>query len=166
MFEDVERKFKGIMQDRNKLLKIWHRMDFNGNNIVSLAEIDKLMVEEYPVLNHKPALMRAYKAAIRSDGDHDAWVEKHEFKKLLGYLIYFNKLFWIFDNADGDKDRRLTYDEFKWCLTTAGAKMSESEMKSDFGRVDRNHGGIVLFDEFCKYFAMKACPECLTAMAN
>eukprot|EP00930_Biecheleria_cincta_P004325 TRINITY_DN105237_c0_g1_i1.p1 TRINITY_DN105237_c0_g1~~TRINITY_DN105237_c0_g1_i1.p1 ORF type:complete len:503 (-),score=113.56 TRINITY_DN105237_c0_g1_i1:392-1786(-) len=166
MFEEMEQKFKAIMQDRSKLLKLWHLMDFNGNNIVSLAEIDKLMVEQYPVLNHKPALMRAYKAAIRSDGDHDEWVEKHEFKKLLGFLIYFNKLFWIFDNADGDKDRRITYDEFKWCLNTAGAKMSESEIKSDFNRVDRNGGGIILFDEFCKYFTMKACPECLTAMAN
>eukprot|EP00439_Symbiodinium_sp_Y106_P022188 s1619_g2.t1 len=156
--------------DGDKILatrrSLWHRIDFNGNNIVSLAEIDKLVVEEFPVLNHKPALMRAYKAAIRSDGDSDAWVEKHEFKKLLGYLIYFNKLFWVFESCDGDRDRRLTYNEFKWCLNTAGARMSENEIRSDFSKVDRNGGGIILFDEFCKYFTMKSCPECLTEMAQ
>eukprot|EP00440_Ansanella_granifera_P009090 gb/GFBE01009848.1/.p1 GENE.gb/GFBE01009848.1/~~gb/GFBE01009848.1/.p1 ORF type:complete len:483 (+),score=139.73 gb/GFBE01009848.1/:1-1449(+) len=165
-FDSIEKKIKGILQDHSKLKALWHRIDFNGNNIVSLAEIDKLAVEEFPVLNHKPALMRAYKAAIRSDGDTDAWVEKHEFKKLLAYLIYFNKLFWIFENSDADKDRRLTYDEFKFCLNSAGCRMSESEIRNDFSRVDKNGGGIILFDEFCRYFTMKACPECLTAMAN
>lgn len=165
-FDTVEKKFKGILTDMGKLRSLWHRIDFNGNNIVSLAEIDKLVVEEFPVLNHKPALMRAYKAAIRSDGDSDAWVEKHEFKKLLGYLVYFNKLFWVFESCDGDRDRRLTYNEFKWCLNTAGARMSENEIRSDFSKVDRNGGGIILFDEFCKYFAMKSCPECLTEMAQ
>jgi len=165
-FDGIEKKIKGIISDHQKLLALWHKMDFNGNNIVSLAEIDKLAVEEFPVLNHKPALMRAYKAAIRSDGDTDAWVEKHEFKKLLGYLVYFNKLFWIFEQNDSDKDRRLTYQEFKFCLNAAGANMSEAEIRSDFSKVDRNGGGIILFDEFCKYFAMKSCPQCLTDMAQ
>ncbi|CAJ1330361.1 unnamed protein product [Effrenium voratum] len=143
------------------LRSMWRRLDFNGNEIVSLAEIDKLVVEEFPVLNHKPALMRAYKAAIQSDGEGDAWVHKHEFQKLLGYLVYFNKLFWIFDTGDSDRDRRLSYGEFKWCLNAAGAKMSEVEIQADFRSVDANGGGMVLFDEFCKYFATKSCPECL-----
>merc|ERR1712061_68472 len=140
---------------------MWHTMDFNGNNIVSLAEIDKMIVENYSLLNHKPALMRAYKATIKA-GDGDDWVDKKEFKMLLGNLFYFNKIFWLFDNADGDKDRRLTFQEFAWCLSVSGAKMSDSEVRQDFSRVDRNGGGIILFDEFCKYFTQKACPECMT----
>jgi len=165
-FDEIEQRIKGIIQDKAKLRDLWNRMDFNGNNIISLAEIDKLCVEYFPILNHKPALMRAYKAAIRSDGDHDSWVEKHEFKKLLGFLVYFNKLFWLFESGDEDKDRRMNFQEFKFFLNTAGVKMSESEMKTDFNKVDRNHGGIILFNEFCHYFTMKACPECLTAMVN
>merc|ERR1712014_476562 len=102
-FDDLEAKIKAIMTDNKQLKELWNRIDFNGNNIVSLAEIDKLVVECFPVLNHKPALMRAYKATIRA-GDGDDWVDKKEFKMLLGNLFYFNKIFWLFDNADGDKD--------------------------------------------------------------
>ena len=43
------------------------RMDVNGNGGLSLAEIDKAIIELYPAFNHKPALMRAYKAADRDD---------------------------------------------------------------------------------------------------
>jgi len=164
-FDNLEMQMKAAMKDHKKLKALWSELDFNGNNIVSLAEIDKLVVEKFPMLNHKPALMRAYKATLRS-GDGDDWVEKKEFKFLLGNLIYFNKLFWLFNNVDGDQDRRMTYQEFKRCLNIAGAKMSEAETRADFGRVDRNGGGIILFDEFCMYFTQKACPECLTAMLD
>merc|ERR1712227_455386 len=44
---------------------------------------DKLAVEKFPLLNHKPALMRAYKASINTVKPDD-WVEKEEFKTLLG----------------------------------------------------------------------------------
>jgi Ca2+-binding EF-hand superfamily protein len=160
-FESVEKQFKDMCKDNKKLRPLWERLDFNGNNIVSLAEIDKLAVETYPILNHKPALMRAYKATIKA-GDGDDWVEKKEFKCLLGNLIQFNKIFWLFDNADGDKDRRLTEKEFKWCMVCLGEKMSESEASMEFRRVDRNGGGIILFDEFCKYVTSRKCPECMS----
>jgi Ca2+-binding EF-hand superfamily protein len=160
-FEDLENQFKSWCKDNKKLKPIWDRLDFNGNHIVSLAEIDKLCVEAYPILNHKPALMRAYKATIKA-GDGDDWVEKKEFKMLLGNLIYFNKIFWLFDNADDDKDRRLTEKEFKWCMTCLGEKMSDHEASMEFRKVDRNGGGIILFDEFCKYVTSKKCPECMT----
>lgn len=159
-FDEMENKIRKLLKDRAKIREMWHRMDFNGNNIVSLAEIDKLVVETYPLLNHKPALMRAYKAATKKEADE--YVHQRDFRPLLGHIFYFNKLFWLFDNYDGDKDRRLTYPEFKRCLTLCGAKMSEQEMRHDFSRVDSNGGGIILFDEFCKYFTQKAAPECFS----
>merc|ERR1719183_2663595 len=73
-FDDLEKKIKAIMSENKKLHELWSRIDFNGNNIVSLAEIDKLAVEAYPLLNHKPALMRAYKATISApESDGDDW---------------------------------------------------------------------------------------------
>ena len=62
------------------LWQAWGAIDYNGNGIVSLAEIDKWVVENYPKLNNKPALMRAYKS---SDLDHDSYVNKREFPVLL-----------------------------------------------------------------------------------
>lgn len=161
-FDALEAKFKGYMKDNAKLHKMWKTLDFNGNNIVSLAEIDKWVVENYPLLNHKPALMRAYKRTIK-EGNGDDWVQKKEFKALLGALFYFNKIFWIFNETDGD-DRRLTFPEFKRCLVFCGVTMNESDAKREFQSIDRNNGGIILFDEFCHYFTTKSCPECMRDM--
>jgi len=165
MFDELETKIKTIMKSQDELKKLWHSLDFNGNNIVSLAEIDKMAVDQFPLLNHKPALMRAYKATIKA-GNGDDWVQKKEFKMLLGNLFYFNKIFWLFENVDGDADRRLTAAEFKKLLTICGAKMSDQEIQSDFRKVDKNGGGIILFDEFCKYFTEKACPEAMQGMVE
>lgn len=75
MFDELEVKIKALMGDPAKLKELWTRMDFNGNQIVSLAEIDKLVVEAYPLLNHKPALMRAYQATIKA-GNGDDWCRR------------------------------------------------------------------------------------------
>jgi len=159
-FDDVEAKFKKTINNLPQLRELWHRIDFNGNNIVSLAEIDKFVVELYPVLNHKPALMRAYKATINSEAaDGDDWVDKKEFKMLLANLVFFNKLFWLFDNVDGDKDRRMNFQEFKECCCFAGCQMNESQLQQEFRSIDRNGGGIVLFDEFCLWFTKQRAPE-------
>jgi len=167
-FDELEKIVKATIADRKKLRNLWKRMDFNGNNIVSLAEIDKLAVEKFPLLNHKPALMRAYKLTIskKGGGDGDSWVERKEFKRLLANLFYFNKIFWVFDQVDNDKDRRLNFQEFKQCLTVCGAGMSNQQARSEFSKVDRNGGGIILFDEFCRYFTEAQCPQSMTDLLD
>ena len=60
-YDDLERKIQALAKDPAALAAEWRSLDFNGNGKVSLAEIDKFVVERYPLLNHKPALMRAYK---------------------------------------------------------------------------------------------------------
>lgn len=45
-FEPVEKKFKEYLSDKRMLRKVWRRIDYNGNNIVSLAEIDKWVVSQ------------------------------------------------------------------------------------------------------------------------
>merc|ERR1719203_1922659 len=118
------------MTDNSKLKKMWGVLDFNGNNIVSLAEIDKWVVENYPVLNHKPALMRAYKKTIR-EGNGDDWVQKKEFKALLSALFYFNKIYWLFNEVDGD-DRRVTLKAFKRLLAIQGVNMGPADAEREF----------------------------------
>ena len=56
-------------------------MDFNGNGSLSLAEIDKAIVELWPQFDHKRALMRAYQAADRNgDGmiDFKEFMDRYE----------------------------------------------------------------------------------------
>lgn len=131
--------------------QLWRSLDFNGNGIVSLAEIDKWVVERYPLLNSKPALMRAYKKTTLKDGDGDDWVQRREFIKLLRNLFYFNRVFLVFDNIDTDDDRRIDLDEFKTGFDVLNMEGQDSEQV--FKEIDRNGGGFILFNEFCSWFA-------------
>ncbi len=112
--------------------------------------------QHYPVLDHKKAVMRAYKKTILRDGDGDAYVEKPEFPALLRYLLYFNKLFAVFDAIDKDDDMRLTPAEFE-----AGCKklnIASSAAEGHFAKLDKDGSGLVAFDEFCAWVAQSACP--------
>merc|ERR1719191_404229 len=114
---------------KSDLKKLWRKLDYNGNNIVSLAEIDKMVVElvaggVWPEwLNNKPALMRAYKKTILKDGDGDDWVEKKEFHALLLNIFWFNKLWLIFDQIDTGDDRRIDANEFCRGMSALGLNM-------------------------------------------
>ena len=85
---------------------MWRSLDYNGNNIVSLAEIDKWVGEKYPVLDNASALRRAYYRTTLKDGDGDAYVETFEFRALLNNLLWFNKLYDMFESVDTDNDER------------------------------------------------------------
>ena len=55
------------------------------------------MLELYPQFNHKPAMMRAYKAA---DINRDGWIGRREFRLFLQHLAYFTQLWENFDRID------------------------------------------------------------------
>lgn len=157
-FDALEVKFKGFMADKEQLRAQWKKLDFNGNGNVSLAEIDKWIVEQYPLLNSKPALMRAYKKTTIKDGDGDAWVERKEFLALLRNLFYFNRIFKVFDAIDTGDDRRIDLAEFKKGCGRLNFLLSDEEAAAEFAKIDTNGGGQVLFDEFCAWIATKSIP--------
>ena len=129
---------------------LWRGLDFNGNGIVSLAEIDKWVVERYPLLNSKPALMRAYKKTTLKDGNGDDWVQRIEFIKLLRNIFYFNRIYLVFDTIDTDDDRRIDLEEFRAGFNVLNLQGNADEV---FNTIDTNHGGKILFIEFCEWFA-------------
>ena len=159
-FNVLERNLMGSLADKDELRKLWDAMDINDNHLVSLAEIDKLVVRKYPLLNNKPALMRAYKQSTKGDGgDGDDWVAPKEFPALICNLFYFNKLFKAFKQVDADNDRRLDFAEFKAGLDLIGMNIDDVEAREEFDQMDSNEGGIVLFDEFCVWYTKKHEPS-------
>ena len=88
-----------VMPNKEQRARLFRRMDYNGNGVLSLAEIDKAIIELWPQLNHKQVLMMAYHAA---DVSGDGFIGRREFRLLVKYLVYFtNKistrsLFFIF----------------------------------------------------------------------
>jgi len=134
-------------QDRNAL---FDRFDANGNGGLSLAEIDKAVLELWPHFDHKRALMRAYKAA---DTNRDGFIKRREFRSLLKYIVYFNELWETFEAIDTNHDHRLNQSEFREGVKQLGMELSEEEVGAAFADMDENGGGYVLFDEFCGWCA-------------
>lgn len=95
-------------------------------------------------------MLRAYKAA---DASGDAFIQRVEFAKLLSYLVYFNNLWHKFDEIDSDGDRRLDLPEFAQGCATLGLELSDAEAAVEFAVVDRDGGGMILFEEFCVWSA-------------
>jgi hypothetical protein len=62
------------------------------------------VVEIFPGYDHKPAIMRAYKAA---DANGNGFIGRREFGELLHFLIYFNGLWEKFEQIDADHDGRV-----------------------------------------------------------
>ncbi|CAG8514650.1 7965_t:CDS:2 [Paraglomus occultum] len=138
--------------DRAEIKKVFDVFDYNGNGILSLAEIDRAVIELYPHLaKDKPAIMRAYKAA---DTSKDGFIDLNEFGRLIDLLHYYHELYKKFQQLDIDGDRRISYVEFKKGHDLMGIKgRSDKVLKAAFDEIDTNHGGYILFDEFCTYAA-------------
>ena len=151
-----------VAPDRTTRDELFARFDYNGNSTLSLAEIDKAIVELWPEFNHKPALMRAYKAA---DVNQDGWVGRKEFGRLLEYLVYFNNLWHRFEEIDLSGDQRLSLEEFAAGCVAVGEKMTDAEIDAEFARIDTNGGGYVLFDEFCAWCAQRHAVDPTTGPA-
>jgi Ca2+-binding EF-hand superfamily protein len=159
-FDEARAAAKATFGSKELLGKLWTTLDFNGNGIVSLAEIDKMVVwlsetDSYggffKGMNNKPALMRAYKRTIEREGDGDPWVEKPEFPILLRNLYLYNTLWRVFDNIDTEDDRRIDLGEFKAGIGKVGFQVDDATSEAEFAKMDQNAGGQVLFDEFCTY---------------
>eukprot|EP00930_Biecheleria_cincta_P039261 TRINITY_DN27003_c0_g1_i1.p1 TRINITY_DN27003_c0_g1~~TRINITY_DN27003_c0_g1_i1.p1 ORF type:complete len:424 (+),score=86.76 TRINITY_DN27003_c0_g1_i1:135-1406(+) len=156
--DEAEARINDMVKDKRKLQSFWRSLDYNANGVVSLAEIDRAIVEAFPALDNKPALMRAYMASSRRGDRGDGFVHKHDVCKLLRNVLYFNKCWATFETTDTDHDRRMTLQEFQGGAAKMGLNMSSSELHDEFNYMDENNGGKILFDEFCKWVGEKKMP--------
>jgi len=142
------------MSDPEVTKELFSRFDYNGNGILSLAELDKAIVETMPEYAHdKPAIMRAYKAA---DTSRDGFIEFNEFKLFMKLLKQYHQYSILFSKLDFDHDKRVSLNEFIKGHNLAGIIIDDSNAKAEFQKIDTNSGGYILFDEFCIYMAKKS----------
>eukprot|EP01111_Echinosteliopsis_oligospora_P005704 TRINITY_DN1926_c0_g1_i2.p1 TRINITY_DN1926_c0_g1~~TRINITY_DN1926_c0_g1_i2.p1 ORF type:complete len:102 (-),score=21.61 TRINITY_DN1926_c0_g1_i2:76-381(-) len=99
--------------------------------------------------------MRAYKAA---DTSGDGFVDYREFKYLVDLLHYFHELSQQFKVLDANHDNRISLAEFVKGHEMVGIHMADEDAKAEFAKIDTNHGGYILFSEFCTYMAKKKAP--------
>ncbi|KAJ3034145.1 hypothetical protein HK097_004588, partial [Rhizophlyctis rosea] len=130
---------------KEQIKKSFEQFDYNNNNLLSLAELDKAIIELLPQFaSHKPAIMRAYKAA---DHSQDGFITEDEFEKFVDLLWHYDDLFNKFDQLDKDDDRRISFEEFKKGQKLVGLNLSEEKAREEFDKIDTNKGGMVLFEE-------------------
>ena len=150
----------GLDSEAKKRRKdIFDRFDVNGNNLLSLAEIDKACRDVLCInklFKCKPALMRAYMLARdkwpATSKYSDDYVTRNEFRLLLIYLKLYYELFRMYGLIDIDGDRRIDYTEF--CAATPIVEswgVVVHDKKATFAKMDKNGKGKVLFDEFCDW---------------
>lgn len=77
---------------QGELSKLWSSLDVNGNGIVSLAEFDRWVVNAYPLLNHKPALMRAFMRTTKTEGGGEDFVHRKDFATVCLIVLFANDL--------------------------------------------------------------------------
>merc|ERR1719355_235867 len=143
--------------------KLWNGCDINGNGYLSLAEVDKGIrdvLEIDKIFHAKPAIMRAFQMA-KNWGDNAKkgthaydYVQKKEFRILLQCLRHYFELWVMFEKIDTAGDRRIDLGEFQACLPILaqwGVQVSAGQESAVFNQIDRNHGGQVLFIEFCNW---------------
>jgi Ca2+-binding EF-hand superfamily protein len=132
-------------KDKAQLHSMWQHLDGNGNGNVSLAEIDLFVKSKWPLLNHAPALMRAFKATTHTTVVTSATcIRESHLPALLKNLFFFNKLNSVFDLIDSDGDHRLDFTEFFKGLRHVGLSLPVGKARQVFNKMDENHGGFVL----------------------
>ena len=141
---------------KGEIAALFREFDYNGNGMLSLAEIDKAVTVRYPQYNHKAVMMRAYKWA---DADQNGFITKREFGLMLRSLAHFEELWEKFDAVDTGNDRRIDFEEFAAALPQMGMQLSNAQARQMFEEIDENGGGQILFDEFCTYFARLKASE-------
>lgn len=151
-------------EGKKKREEQWNQIDVNGNGYLSLAEVDKAMKDtiQLPVLfDLKPVVLRAFQAAkdiapAKSKKDDD-YIQKVEYRMLLGYLRQYYEYWLAFSRIDTDSDKRVSFEEFEKAKDKIGAwGIDMSDPAAQWKECDKDGGGMVLFDEFCEWAIRKS----------
>ena len=143
--------------------KLWRSIDVNGNGYLSLAEVDKGLIDNCnldSLFHSKPVIIRAFNAAkdkgkSRSKYSED-YVEWHEFRYLLIYLRQYAEYFVMFNRIDSGDDKKINLKEFEASLPSLKEwGINVEDPVETFREIDTNGGGEILFDEFVKWAIAK-----------
>jgi len=106
-------------QDRKKRIKLFNRIDNNGNGLLSYSEIELSMLDIFPkIFDVRPVLMRAYTTIINLQGKKkgknldDGLISKKEFLNFLKYIRQYYEYYVAFERIDEDKDGKVSFKEF------------------------------------------------------
>ena len=151
-----------------RLLEVFDRWNYSGNELLSVADVDKAIDDLFPSFSARPcpALTRAaYAASHQSAADV---VRRTEFTRLMKCLVYFNNIWHKFEKIDSDGDRRLNAKEFSIGCSMVGLKKDKAATAAQFSAMsEQQEDSLVPFAEFCTWCAREQLgPDPNAADAN
>ena len=155
------------MRSKEERKELFRTFDPNGNGYLSLAECDRALIQLGKKLP-KPVIMRAFKAACHVAQDHgenmtkdgESFIEFSEFRLFLVFLRKYTLLWEVFTALDTGNDRRIDIHEFKKGIKKLGKMGVEIEdAEKEFGIIDADGGGQILFEEFGDWGIQYVYPE-------
>ena len=156
----------GSETHRGERARLFDVFDFNGNGFLSLAEVDKGLIQIWKIETgddtrttdyRKAAILRAFQAAKQHSGKTEGidgdFVTRAEFRMLLIALRRYFQLLDIFQGVDTGENQRIDEAEFvaKATETAHSWGFAVDDARAEFWAIDRNAGGQILFDEFSKW---------------
>ena len=143
------------VSDEATIQEIFETVDANQDGLLSRPEVEKAIVKRQRQLDLSPTVvLRAFEQA---DANKDGYIDREEFFCFCRCITYFQNLLSIFEKMDTDGNRRLSREEFVQAAHVLNVEPSHSQQV--FDEMDENHGGYIVFEEFCLWMAQKRAME-------
>ena len=137
------------LPSRERALALFDKLHVDGSQTLSFAELGKAWKELFKHLDHKPSVMKAYRAA---DENQDGFVVRSEFEAFLRYIAYHNNCHDAF-SINGHHVNVLGREKFK----KVADKLSVNDADKVFDLMDVNGSNGVSYEEYCSFMARNTC---------
>lgn len=144
-------------ENRPKLQTLWHELDANKTEKVSLQEVYSFIRDKYPVMSGPRSLMLAFINSSNHDelmGKDDGWARYDELPVFLQKLCSYNKLHYLFANKNKDDTVRFSKEEFMRTVRLAGFTLNDAEAAFAFGQASKD-GSSVTFEAYVQWASDK-----------
>jgi hypothetical protein len=145
------------------MTKEWNRLDANGNGLVSGAEVDTWVQQHHKPLRQRAVIKQAVLQTLKMENGRVAeYIKRDTFPALLMNFVACTRAWIMFDSMNqteeniGLKDKRIEFDEFKAGLMKLSHTITADVVQMEWGEVDSDGKGMVLFNEFCDWYQTKS----------
>lgn len=149
----VEKDIRDLVTNaerKGELSDLWKKLDADGSGKVESVEVNQFVRQRYPLFVQPRANKAAFETTC-SGGDGDEWVQRNEFVALLKNLVYYNKMYVVFEDIDTGASSTVDVEEFKKALPMLGISLDDPD--AAFAKADTNGGGTLCFNEFVVWVA-------------
>mmetsp|Transcript_30142 Transcript_30142/g.90310 ORF Transcript_30142/g.90310 Transcript_30142/m.90310 type:complete len:1889 (-) Transcript_30142:203-5869(-) len=159
-FDALENELLCVVRDSDRLEELWDAIDLCGSALqTSIADVQKVMAQRYPLLANEQALLKAYQWITLADRvELSDNISVQDFPHLMINTLTFSRIFTCVQNFTVGEDRHFTKEDFYQSVRLLGTGMSKKEALAEFENLDLHGSRSVPFDVFASWYAKKRAP--------